>query len=118
MYETIIIIMHIIRILNDIYIQPLPMMNPLSITTVHAIQQNLPVHNSLTKVFLIKASTTWEQYLLILTEFSLNKVHKFFDTINVFIGKQSAMHPTSIHPIKHCKKNIWTSVHSRKKNKI
>jgi hypothetical protein len=80
------------------------MKNPPSITTVHAIQQNMPIHNSLTKVFLIKTSTTWAQYLLILNEFSLNEVHKFFDTINVFTGKQSAMHPTSIHLIKHCKK--------------
>jgi hypothetical protein len=55
-------------------------------------------------VFLIKESTTWAQYLLILTEFSLHEVHKFFDTINVFIGKQYAMHPTLIHLIKHCKK--------------
>jgi hypothetical protein len=105
MYETIIIIMHIIRLLNDIYIQPLSMMNPPSKTTVHAIQQNVPVHKSLTKVFLIKASTTWAQYLLILTKFSTNEVHKFFDTINVFMGKQSAMHPTLIHLIKHCKNN-------------
>jgi hypothetical protein len=89
--------MHIIRILNDIYIKPLSMMNPPSITTVHAIQQYVLVHNSLTKVFLIKASTTWAEYLLIVTGFSLNEVHKFFDTINVFTGKQSAMHPTSIH---------------------
>jgi hypothetical protein len=64
----------------------------------------VPIHKSLTKVFLIKASTTWAQYLLILTEFSLNEVHKFFDTINVLTEKQSTMHPTSIHLIKHCKK--------------
>jgi hypothetical protein len=80
------------------------MMNPPSTTTVHAIPQNVPLHKSLSKVFLIKASTTWEQYLLILIESSLNEVHKFFDTINVFTGKQSAMHPTLIHLIKHCKK--------------
>jgi hypothetical protein len=52
MYETIIIIMHIIRILNDIYIQPQSMMNLPSKTNLHAIQQNVPIHKSLNKVFM------------------------------------------------------------------
>jgi hypothetical protein len=34
-----------------------------------------------------------------------NKDHKFFDTIHVNRGKCIAMHPTSIHLIKHCTEN-------------
>jgi hypothetical protein len=51
------------------------------------------------------------QYLLILTEFSLNEVRKLFEPINVFTRKQSTMHPTSIHLIKHCKKKTHEQVY-------
>jgi hypothetical protein len=67
---------------------------------------------------LIKAYTTWAQYLLILTEFSLNEVHKFFDTINVFTGKQSTMHPSLVHLIKHCKKKHMNKCTFEEKTKF
>ena len=80
------------------------MMNPLSITAVHSIHRYVLLDKGLTKVLLIMASSTWAQNFDILTEFSLNEAHKLFDTINVFCGKHSPMHPTLIHPIKLCRK--------------
>jgi hypothetical protein len=56
------------------------------------------------------------QYLLILTEFSLNEVRKLFEPINVFTRKQSTMHPTSIHLIKHCKKKHMNKCTFKEKN--
>jgi len=78
-------------------------MNPPSITVVHSIHQYVLLDKGLTKVLLIKASSTWAQNFNILTEFSFNEAHELFDTINVFSGKQSAMNPTTIHLIKHCR---------------
>jgi len=91
------------RMLKSFYTDVLSMINPPSISTVHAIYQNVLLHNRLTKVLLIKASTTRAQNFNILTEFSFNEAHELFDTINVLSGKQSAMHPTTIHLIKHCR---------------
>jgi hypothetical protein len=103
------------------------MMNPPSITVVHSIHQYVLFDKGLTKVLLIKASSTWAQNFNILTEFSLNKAHKLFDTINLFSGKHYPMHPTSIHLIKQCRKALmnnstpiqsytFNSIESRKKS--
>jgi len=81
-------------------------MNPPSITVVHSIHQYVLLDKGLTKVLLIKASSTWAQNFDILTEFSLNEAHKLFDTINMFSGKHSPMHPTSIHLIKQYRKPL------------
>jgi len=87
MYRRIIIVVHINKMLNNIYIEALSMMNPSSICAFHAIHQYVLLHKILIKVLLIKASTTWTQYFIILTEFPLNEAHKFFDAIDVFTGK-------------------------------
>jgi hypothetical protein len=59
MYGTIIIVMHNNMMLNNICIEALPMMNPSSITVVHAMHENVLVYKSLTEVLLIQTSTTW-----------------------------------------------------------
>ena len=50
-------VMHNSTMISNIYIQGLSMVNPLSITIVHAIHQYVLLHNSLMLVFLIKVST-------------------------------------------------------------
>ena len=84
-------------------------MNPPSITVVHSIHQYVLLDKGLTKVLLIKASSTWAQNFDILTEFSLNEAHKFFDSINVFSGKHSLMHPILIHLTKQCRKPLMNN---------
>jgi len=103
MYETITMVMQINRMLNNFYINALSMMNPPSISTIHTIHQNVLLHKRLTKVFLIKASTTRAQDFNILTELFLNEAHELSDTVNVFRGKQSAVNPTSIHLVNPCR---------------
>ena len=97
------IVMDINRVLNNINIEALSMMNPSSIV-VHAIHQIVLLHKGLTKILLIQASSTRAQNFNALTKFSLNEAHKLSDTINVFSGKQSAMNPTPIHLRMHRRK--------------